>query len=165
MTISWVFDVAGKSVQLNQNCKFYTIFNFWECLIFLTETLVIRTNCNRTCFSLKKRKNWKKILTFNYGYWNGPEIRVQNEFSKSSTLLFLHSDSLSIVFHWKSKKNDLSNQSQNTKPLLLNDLPAWITWVIGIRISYLVMIGIRYCNSYGSRYSAQFPIDPKLLYN
>ena len=34
ITISCVLDVAWKSASLHQNCGVYTIFNFWECLIF-----------------------------------------------------------------------------------------------------------------------------------
>ena len=34
ITISWLLDVAGKSAWLIWNCGCYTIFNFWECLIF-----------------------------------------------------------------------------------------------------------------------------------
>ena len=32
-----LLDVAGKSAWLNQNCGFYTIFNFWECLFFYSD--------------------------------------------------------------------------------------------------------------------------------
>ena len=35
ITISWVLDISGKSVWLDQNCGCYSIFNF----IFLTQTL------------------------------------------------------------------------------------------------------------------------------
>ena len=33
--ISWVLFVAEKSTWLDQNCGYYTIFNFWECLILI----------------------------------------------------------------------------------------------------------------------------------
>ena len=67
ITISWVIYVSEKSTWFDQNCGYYTIFNFWECLIFIDSDFIMYVICFAIQFKILSaycEDRWHRIKQF-----------------------------------------------------------------------------------------------------